>query len=114
MKDYIEEIDNSRALPAVTLYTSREMLMIGLELVYTRKRIHNVKGDAGSSKTNVQRFKNHYRGNPVVVAKIWEDLQVTTIQRARIRVLKVVSFFEALNFLYWYKCECEREAVFDR
>lgn len=82
--------------------------------MYSEERIIRVHGDPGESKTNVQRFKDHYGANPVVVATIWEDLQTTNIPRARITVLKFEAFLEALNFLYRYKRESEREAQFDK
>ena len=115
MDKYINNVDNGRNAPSQhVIYTSREVLLKGLELVYSEERIIRVHGDPGESKTNVQRFKDHYGANPVVVATIWEDLQTTNIPRARITVLKFEAFLEALNFLYRYKRESEREAQFDK
>lgn len=114
MKDYIAEIDDGRPLPPLDAYTSQEALMFGLKLVYTSARIYRVKGDAETSETNVQRFKDHFGANPVVVAKVWTALQETTLPRARIRVLKFDAFLESLNFLCRHKRECEREAQFDK
>ena len=87
--------------------------MTGLKLVYSQERIFRVWGNAVTSKTNVQRFKDHYGVNPVIAAQVWRDLQTTTINRARLRVLKLDNFLETLHFLFWYKREVEREATFD-
>lgn len=68
----------------------------------------------GDFKTNAQRFKDHCGANPVVVAAVWEDLQTTTVPRARIKVLKLDAFLESMNFPHRHKRECEREAQFDK
>ena len=82
--------------------------------MFSDKRILRVKGDPYTSQTNVQRFKDHYGANPVVVAHIWGDLQTTSIPKARITVLNFDMFLMALNFLYRYHRESEREAQFDK
>jgi len=113
MDEHVNFIDETRDDPPLDIKTPVEMLAAGLELVYTDQKINRVKGDPYSSKTNVQRFKDHYGANPVAVARIWEDLQTTTVTAARIKVLKLPAFLESLNFLYQYKRVSEREAQFD-
>ena len=52
-----------------------------------------------------------------MVAKLWEDLQTTNVEAARIdnpRMLSITAFLESLNFLYRYRSECEREGAFDK
>ena len=90
--------------------------MAGLDLVFTQQRINRVKGDPALSKTNEQRFKDHYGASHFVAANIWEDLQRTNIPEARVssKTLSIDYFLEALNFLYRYKRESERESTFDK
>lgn len=108
MKDCAAKIDKGKALPSNSeVHSSAQMLMIGLHLVHTSKRIFRVQGDAVTSNTNVQRFKDHCGTNPAVIALTWTESQTTELERARIRVSKVVSFLEALNFLCRHKRECE-------
>lgn len=115
MERYIDKIDNGReAPPPLMLLSSREVLMHGVQLVYSQARIYRVRGDPSASKTNMQRFKDHFGANSVVVAKLWEELQTTNLPRARVMVLKFDAFLEALNFVYRYKRESEREAQFDK
>ena len=115
MKDYIGDVEKGRALPPnVVTYTASEMMMIGLNLVYSSKRINRVHGDAETSKTNIQHFKDHFGANPSVAAMIWSNLQTTASEWARMRVLKLDAYLELLNFLYRYHHECEREAEFDK
>ena len=114
MDDLIDPIDEGRDYPPFDFKTTREVLREGLELVYSEKRILRVEGDPYSSKTNVQRFKDHYGANPVVVAHMWGDLQTNSIPKGRINVLKFNYFLIAMNFLYRYHRESEREAQFDK
>ena len=72
MDEYIDRIDENRDAPPLNVLLPSEMMKIGLELVYTQKRIMRVEGDPYTSQTNVQRFKDHFGANPVVVSKIWE------------------------------------------
>ena len=104
MDEYVEPIDQNKPVPELDSKTPREILQAGLLLVYTEQRILRVQGDPYTSKTNLQQFKDHYGANPIVVAIIWDELQTTTIAEARIKVLKLDSFLEALNFLIiWEK-----------
>ena len=101
------------------IFTAAEILLMGLKAVnFTDKRVNRVKGDPNSSATNFKRFKNHYGVSHVVVAALWEDLQLTDIPQARWNVkkkgLKVVGeLFESLHFLKAYKTESNRESTFD-
>jgi len=96
--------------PSVIL-TAKEVLDAGLKLVrYSEGRI-----DRAYAKTNTQRFKDHYGCSQFVAAHIFEDLQTTTIECARVEKKKVSIkyFLQALHFLYVYDIENRREPVFD-
>lgn len=98
-------------------FTPDYVLRTGLELMFTENRIHNVKGDPWRSKTNVQRFKDHYGAKHVVAAQLWLDLHTTDHVPEDLdhpASLSLPYFLEALHFLYRYKRESEWEAVFDK
>jgi len=114
MNKCVDPIDEGRACPPLDLRTPSAVLKAGLDLVYTEKKTHKVKGDPLTSHTNIQRFKDHCGANPAVVSQIWEDLQTTTVPEARIKVLDFSYFLEALNFLCRCHRESEREAQFDK
>jgi hypothetical protein len=62
------------------IFTADEILARGLSLVgYNRSRQENVSRD-----TNLKRFRSHYGSNPIVYAQIWEDLQTTEMEEAKI------------------------------
>jgi hypothetical protein len=63
------------------IFTANEILARGPSLVgYDRSRQENISCD-----TNLKRFRSHYYGsNPIVYAQIWEDLQTTEIEEAKI------------------------------
>ena len=65
----------------VEIFTADEMLKKGLTLVgYTDKKLDRAK----KQQTNVDRFRSEYGADPHVLAQIWEDLQTTSIQVARL------------------------------
>ena len=106
----------NRDEPLIPL-TAKEMLKAGLEKVFNVARIHRVKGDPWQSRRNLQRFKDHYGASCYVASQIWNELQTTGIDEARIddcKKLSVDFYLEALNFLYRYSRESERESAFDR
>lgn len=96
--------------------TANEVLKVGLELVHANERIHNVKGDPWTSKTNQQRFKDHHGASHTVVSCIWEDLQTANFTPPDVpqHTACIKSLLESLSFLCRYKRETEREAVFDK
>lgn len=102
----------------IVVLTASEIMMLGLNDVnFTKARVNRVKGNPATSKTNVDRFRNHYGVNPVVVAALWEDLQSTTILESRWEVKKkgeISQLFECLHFLKAYKTESNMESTFDR
>ncbi len=93
------------------VYTPDELLNIGLRLVnYRTRRIKRAK-----RKTNVERFVGHFGSKPHVVALIWEDLQLTDNNEARVEPKDLFweHFLMALHALKRYPTELEREAIFD-
>ena len=87
--------------------------MRGLKLVhFTEARINRVK----KWSTNIQRFKDHYGCNPSVAAQIFEDLQMTEVDEARLgkNKININYFLSTLYFLKVYETEKRREPVFDR
>jgi hypothetical protein len=93
------------------VYTANKILKIGLLLVgFRRRRIRRAK-----KKTNVERFRGHFGSNPNVCAQIFEDLQTTNVEEARVPPVSrnVQYFLMAMHHLKRYPTEVEREAIFD-
>ena len=104
--------DDGSLDPPKVIVTPKEMLEYGLKQVhYTEARMGRA-----SRETNTGRFKSAFGCNQVVAAQIFEDLQVTANQEARLDENKISMFYflQALNFLYRYDVEKEREPKFDR
>lgn len=100
--------------PELIIFTSSEMLRIGLLLLrFTEAQVDNWK-----LETSKEKFRNHFGANPHVIARIWEDLQTTDIQEARLGVgtkfRSVDNFLIALHFLKRYNTEAERESRWQR
>lgn len=90
--------------------TSAETMNQGLDYVGLSAR----QGRA-SLQTNKDRFISHYGSSPVVCARLWEDLQTTTIPAARVNEESERSFkyfLQALHFLTTYQREEQRVATF--
>lgn len=113
MDECTEHIDD-RPTPDLATFTATEVLKAGLDLIFSAAKIARVKGDPHTSKTNIQRFKDHCGANPAIISLIWSELQTTSHSAARIKVLKFDHFLESLNFLYRYHREAEREGQFDK
>jgi DDE superfamily endonuclease len=90
----------------------KEMQYKGLRLVgYTRTRIKRA-----ADATNIERYQSHYGVSPGVCCTIYEDLQITAVEEARINNGSDTTlkwFLIALHFLRRYPTEDEREALFD-
>jgi len=97
--------------PDLNILTEVEMLVEGLKLLgWTEEKLNRPK----EKRTNVDRFRGHYGADPHVVAQIWEDLQTTSVEAARIDVKsrrKIKYFFMTLHFLKRYGTEVERETT---
>lgn len=99
------------------MLTANEILNVGLEMMRSTERIHNTKGDPWTSKTNQQRFKDHFGANHIVASCVWEDLETTNfipegLEPPRKPCIK--SLLKSLNFVYRCKRKSEREAAFDK
>ena len=98
--------------PSQVVLTPGEILRIGLRLVnYTHSRINRVK----KKKTNTTRFKSHFGCNQFVVAQVFEDLQTSDNDEARLdkEKISIKYLLVTLNFLYDYQTELKREPIFD-
>ena len=64
-------------------------------------------------KSNAQRFLDRHGSTPIQLCVIWEDLQTTTLESARVppEKLKIYYFFLAHHFLRHYQTESERHAT---
>jgi len=72
---HVEESDDS-----LIIITADEMMNLGVKVFFTEERMQNVR----KGETNYGRFNEYYGVSPYVAATVWEDLQTTTIQEARI------------------------------
>jgi hypothetical protein len=103
--------DDNNEHNAANFLTPDEFLKIGLRLVgYTKRRIRRSK-----KRSNVERFLGHFGSIPCICASIWEDLQTTQVEEARVpkERLNVQHFLMAMHHLKRYPTEVEREALFD-
>jgi len=91
------------------IYTMDEMLEIGLKLL--RWEDHQLARVC--RETRVTRYRGHFGANPGVYAQMWEDLQTTTMEDARVAPSRrcIKQFHAALHFLYRYPAEIERETT---
>lgn len=65
-------------------------------------------------QTNVDQYKGVYGVHPCVGAQLVEDLQTTKLAKARIERMDVKKLHWALNFLYRYPREVERESMWKK
>jgi hypothetical protein len=93
---------------AVVILTADEMLAKGLEL-HGFDRTSKV-----SCSLKKSRFKSLYGSEPVVYAQMWEDLQTTAVQEARVdaRTTTIDHFLMSLHFLKCYPRESKLAADF--
>jgi hypothetical protein len=104
-----EEEDEIPYYAHVVIYTSDELLELGLKLIgYTEKRLRRAK-----HTTNVERFKAHFSSIPKVLCDIWEDLQTTDIPKIWVPPSKrnIKHFLMSFHFLKRYPTEFERECI---
>jgi hypothetical protein len=98
----------------VDIQTPDEILRKGLLLQkFTLSRLNKNK-----EKTQLGWFQSHYGCRPVVVARIWEDLQTTEIDDARIgdkgdMKPDIQELLHAINWLKEYRTEKQREGSAD-
>jgi len=91
-------------------YTPEQVLRIGLKTHgVTRQQM-----ERRLKKTNIADFKSLYGTEPKVLAQIWDDLQTTDIDEAKINATlhdgcNLKYFLRACHFLMRYKTESERK-----
>jgi len=91
-------------------YTPAQVLRIGLKLIGVSRE----RQQRQLHKTNVTDFKAHFGTEPIVCAKMWDDLQTTDIADAKIKATlhdgaNLKNFLRACHFLMRYKTEAERK-----
>lgn len=100
----------------VYLYTSDRVLSFGLELM----GIDIARQQRVKRETNLEDFKAFYGVHPLVITRIWEDLQITPVQEARIYptpqwisngMVTLKNFLHAFHFLKRYQTESERKGT---
>lgn len=91
------------------LHTPDECMHIGLSLVGFTERRRQV-----CRETMLSRFRAHYGSNPIVYSELFEDLQTTNIDIARIegKSVSIKYFLMAINFMQCYPTEHELSALF--
>jgi DDE superfamily endonuclease len=100
---------------AMLILTDDEVLTRGLHLVGFGDRQARA-----NKETNLERFTAHFGSKPQVCAQIWEDLQTTNIEAARVSgnakaLDKAFDYFmAALHFLTTYPTEKQRSGIFKR
>jgi hypothetical protein len=99
----------------ILIVTEDEIIHVGLTLVgRTAKEIRKA-----ALKGNRRIFAGHYGSSPFTCAQIWEALQVTTIEEARIEgPLKLLRkyldmFLMTLHWLKGYSTEVVRATTFN-
>jgi len=98
--------DDSDDLGDLYVVDSEEMLMEGLKLAKVKER--SIRRCLHS--TNVNKFLKRYGSMPLVLSEMWEDLQTTEIEEARVPKgkLHLKYFLMAHHFLRHYPVESER------
>lgn len=96
--------ENSTTVPS--LVTAAEFLELGLSVWYTNERLRNFR--TTWSKTNL--FVDYYGARPSLVATLWEDLQLTNIEAAKLEENRLMPkhFLMALHTLKRYPTDNER------
>jgi len=103
-------MDANSEIEDIEIYTPAEMLVEGLK--------HLGWDDSNmtmrlTTQTKKDRFRGHFGSDPHVAAQIWEDLQTTTIELARVPPSQrnLEHFFWAMHFLKRYPKSIEAEQV---
>jgi hypothetical protein len=94
----------------ILIYTPDQVLRIGLKLI----GVSTQRQQRQLPKTNLHDFSSHFGTDPGVCAKIWEDLQTTTIAEAQLDAslkggANIKNFLRSCHFLKRYKTEQERK-----
>jgi hypothetical protein len=108
----MDDDDNDNLL----ILTGGELLDVGLDLIgYTDAMVLRASEDS-----NEERFQRLYGSSAFACAQLWEALQVTAIDEARIEGTLtqlekyLLAFLMALHWLTCYPTETQREALFKK
>jgi hypothetical protein len=108
----ISESDEEDVETVQHVVTATQMLSVGLLMFFTERRMKNTK----SNLTNLVRFKKKFGVHPNTACTMYEDLQKTKVDGARIKKPNEKSlkfFLAALNMLKRYPKEDDLESTFD-
>ena len=102
--------DNDEDYEVFSLKTPDEMLAEGLLLA----GFPETQLERWSWPTKMQEFRDRYGSKPIVLCQIWEDLQSSPIDEARVakKKLKLKYFLMAHHFLKRYPTESERHCAY--
>jgi hypothetical protein len=92
------------------LPTPDELMHIGLQLIGFAERRRQV-----CRETMLKRFRSHYGSNPIVYSELFEDLQTTNIENARIvgNAASIKYFLMSIYFMQCYPTEQELSMYWD-
>ena len=96
----------------VVVHSASEVLERGLQLA----GVSGMEQQRVQRKTNIRKFNNHFGSHPHVIAAIFDDLQTTTVARARIsgHWVDLDKLLHACYFLKRYRTEDERATKGDK
>jgi hypothetical protein len=104
--------DEARDPPPIShIVTMEEMLIAGLALLFSQGRIKRARG-----KTNLKRFNENFGVYPLTACHVYEHLQTTAIDAAKVDdagPLHLQYYLVALYFLRLYPTRGELEQRFD-
>jgi hypothetical protein len=86
---------------------ARELLRYGLLLVNFDEQQLQV-----AHSTNIERFIAHFGSTPVVLAKIWNDLESVAVSRVHQHKNTVRSFLMSMHFLKCYQTSRQLEPIY--
>jgi len=107
-----DQNQNEPVVPLLNILTEDEMLMAGLKLIgWEEAQVLRVE-----TKTNHTRFVGAFGALPHILAKIWEVLQTTSIEDAKVDPKKhsLDDFLCTMHFLYRYPTEIEGHNLWKR
>ena len=91
-------VQNPAAANNVHIITPDEMMEIGLKL--GNYSVRQIRGSG--RRANVDRFRDKYGSNPLALCQLWEDLQTTSNDNARIDPFKT-DVQKFLSSMFWIK-----------
>jgi DDE superfamily endonuclease len=99
-----------------SVLTAAEFLELGISVWYTKGRLRCLR----TKKSKIGRFKSYYGCLPSICAQLWEDLQRTKVEQARLDkdddpdYINPKYFLMALHTLKKYPTDYEREGPWNK